>query len=155
MNKLSFIYRIIAWLLHYTRLIKSHKWKLYQKCQKVKHLWWRHQIHGLISISCFTSLWWQCSVHRYHCNYMDCGYYSIMNVTVWIKLFYLKISTDREINEWSFIKQPLVLWYVSSHSQSIWQLTQIAKFMGPTWDQPGSCRPQVGPMLAPWTLLSG
>ena len=32
---------------------------------------------------------------------------------------------------------------------------QIAKFMGPTWGPPGSCRPQVGPMLAPWTLLSG
>ena len=24
--------------------------------------------------------------------------------------------------------------------------------MGPTWDPPGSCRPQMGPMLAPWTL---
>ena len=23
--------------------------------------------------------------------------------------------------------------------------TQIAKFMGPTWDLPGSCRPQMGP----------
>ena len=33
--------------------------------------------------------------------------------------------------------------------------TQIAKFMGPTWDPPGSCRPQMGPMLAPRTLLSG
>ena len=33
--------------------------------------------------------------------------------------------------------------------------TQIARFMGPTWDPPGSCRPQMGPMLAPWTLLSG
>ena len=32
--------------------------------------------------------------------------------------------------------------------------TQIAKFMGPTWGPPGSCRPQTGPMLAPWTLLS-
>ena len=27
--------------------------------------------------------------------------------------------------------------------------------MGPTWGPPGSCRPQVGPMTAPWTLLSG
>ena len=35
------------------------------------------------------------------------------------------------------------------------RLTQIAKFMGPTWGPPGSCRPQVGPMLAPWILLSG
>ena len=33
--------------------------------------------------------------------------------------------------------------------------SQIAKFMGPTWGPPGSCRTQVGPMLAPWTLLSG
>ena len=27
--------------------------------------------------------------------------------------------------------------------------------MGPTWDPPGFCRPQMGPMMAPWTLLSG
>ena len=33
--------------------------------------------------------------------------------------------------------------------------TQIAKFMGPPWGPPGSCRPQMGPMLAPRTLLSG
>ena len=32
--------------------------------------------------------------------------------------------------------------------------SQIA-FMGPTWGPPGSCRPQMGPMLAPWALLSG
>ena len=35
------------------------------------------------------------------------------------------------------------------------KLPQIAKFMGPTWGPPGSCQPQMGPMLAPWTLLSG
>ena len=27
--------------------------------------------------------------------------------------------------------------------------------MGPIWGPPGSCRPQMGPMLAPWTLLWG
>ena len=32
--------------------------------------------------------------------------------------------------------------------------TQIAKFMGPTWGPPGSCRPQMGPILAPWILLT-
>ena len=26
--------------------------------------------------------------------------------------------------------------------------------MGPTWGPPGSCRPKMGPMLAPWALLS-
>ena len=31
----------------------------------------------------------------------------------------------------------------------------VAQFMGPTWDPPGADRTQVGPMLAPWTLLSG
>ena len=33
--------------------------------------------------------------------------------------------------------------------------SQIARFMGSTWGPPGSCRPQMGPMMAPWTLLSG
>ena len=33
--------------------------------------------------------------------------------------------------------------------------TQIATFMGPAWGLPGSSRPQMGPMLVPWTLLSG
>ena len=32
--------------------------------------------------------------------------------------------------------------------------SQLARFMGPTRGPPGSCRPQMGPMLAPWTLLS-
>ena len=30
-----------------------------------------------------------------------------------------------------------------------------ARFMGPTWGPSGAVRSQVGPMLAPWTLLSG
>ena len=31
----------------------------------------------------------------------------------------------------------------------------IARFMGPTWGHYGADRTQVGPMLAPWMLLSG
>ena len=34
-------------------------------------------------------------------------------------------------------------------------VSQIARFMGPTWGPSGADRIQVGPMLAPWTLLSG
>ena len=34
-------------------------------------------------------------------------------------------------------------------------VTLIARFMGPTWGPSGADRTQVGPMLAPWTLLSG
>ena len=33
--------------------------------------------------------------------------------------------------------------------------SQITKFMWRTWGPPGSYRPQLSPMLAPWTLLSG
>ena len=50
----------------------------------------------------------------------------------------------RTNSKWSIV---LISW---AHLTS-----QIARFMGPTWGPPGSCRPQVGPTLAPWTLLSG
>ena len=43
----------------------------------------------------------------------------------------------------------------SSYRTDQWVITQISKFMGPIWSPPGSCRPLMGPMLAPWTLLSG
>ena len=33
--------------------------------------------------------------------------------------------------------------------------SQIARFMGPTWGPPGSCRSQMGPILSLWALLSG
>ena len=33
-------------------------------------------------------------------------------------------------------------------------LQQWEWLMGPIWGPPGPCRPQMGPMLAPWTLLS-
>ena len=32
--------------------------------------------------------------------------------------------------------------------------SQKAKLMGATWVPPGPCRPQMGPMLAPWIFLS-
>ena len=41
------------------------------------------------------------------------------------------------------------------HSPIGFANTQIARFMGPTWGPSGADTTQVGPMLAPWTLLSG
>ena len=35
------------------------------------------------------------------------------------------------------------------------EAAQVAKFMGPTWGPPGSCRPQICLTLDIWTLLSG
>ena len=47
------------------------------------------------------------------------------------------------------------LWQLTPSSAKLSIHAQIAKFLGPTWVPPGSCQPQMGPMLAPWTLLSG
>ena len=45
--------------------------------------------------------------------------------------------------------------YTPIDGRTVRNTTQIVRFMGPTWGPPGSCRPQMGPMLAPWSLLSG
>ena len=42
-----------------------------------------------------------------------------------------------------------------THQDSCAVISLIARFMGPTWGPSGADRPHVGPMLAPWTLLSG
>ena len=42
-----------------------------------------------------------------------------------------------------------------SHIATTLQASLIARFMGPKWGPYGADRTQVGPMLAPWTLLSG
>ena len=69
--------------------------------------------------------------------------------TVWSEAhlnghFYCKICP---FNAWALL-------YVASGGRDR-DTSQIAKFMGPTWGPPGSCQPQMGPMSAPWTLLSG
>ena len=40
-------------------------------------------------------------------------------------------------------------------NQDIWISSLIARIIGPTWGPSGADRTQVGPILAPWTLLSG
>ena len=40
------------------------------------------------------------------------------------------------------------------HKQKI-RSSLIVRFMGPSWGPSGADRPQVGPTLGPWTLLSG
>ena len=37
----------------------------------------------------------------------------------------------------------------------LWYRSLITRFMGPTWGPPGADRTQVGPVLAPWIMLSG
>ena len=54
-----------------------------------------------------------------------------------------------------FMLCPPFVWRIYNKDRHLKITTQIAKFMGLTWDPPGADRAQVGPMLTPWTLLSG
>ena len=56
---------------------------------------------------------------------------------------------------WRFLQDNFQMYtYYALHTK--WEcISQIARFMGPTWGPPGCRRPQMGPMLVPWALLSG
>ena len=63
------------------------------------------------------------------------------------RLFYWRSYTSVVLN--GLISYPLDVFhkiiYTSMRCKS-WWVSLIARFMGPTWRPPGSCRPQVGPM---------
>ena len=44
---------------------------------------------------------------------------------------------------------------ISMRNEMPWITSLITRFMGPTWGPAGANGTQVGPMLAPWSLLSG
>ena len=54
-----------------------------------------------------------------------------------------------------YIKQAFARYMPDKWGHIVGVSTLIARFMGPTWGPSGANRTQVGPMLAPWTLLSG
>ena len=58
------------------------------------------------------------------------------------------ISTRRQIRVFSPGESHYILPVIT-------MVSQRARFMRLTWGSSGSWRPQMGPMLAPWTLLSG
>ena len=108
-----------------------------------------------------VSIWWrhhEFSTKRVHCYWMKSRYWRLINATIY--MFYTSIILPEQklrthtlavfsyVNSVQFRSYRLRKKTQSSHSQ-------LANFMGPTWRPPGSCRPQTGPMLAPWTLLSG
>ena len=75
------------------------------------------------------------------------------NVRVRVQIIYiLTFLTDLC---WIDVRVELVVGVKYTVHNRRWCTPQIAKLMGPTWGPHGSCRPQMGPMLAPWTLLSG
>ena len=71
--------------------------------------------------------------------------------SIWI----LGRNTKFFIHENAFENVVCEMVAILSRWEELFNTTQIARFMGPTWGPAGSCRPQMGPTLAPWILLSG
>ena len=76
----------------------------------------------------------------------------------WMKTFVLHITmswllTTPQEQMLDIVCMQTVQWKLGPFHYSIQPL--ITRFMGPTWGPSGADKTQVGPMLAPWTLLSG
>ena len=72
----------------------------------------------------------------------------------WKHIICTQIDTETEIYHFDDI---FITGCIESCQNDIFRYShwpQIARFIGPTWGPPGSCRPQMGPTLAPWTLLT-
>ena len=71
-------------------------------------------------------------------------------VVIEIHIFSFKKMNLKMSGKWrpSWLGLSVLVWGISC---PLIGYTQIARFMGPTWGQTGSCRPQMGPT---WTLLS-
>ena len=71
----------------------------------------------------------------------------------------LMILYSTEITPYHLICMGALDRFSKSFSEAIWDCvgacSLIARLMGPTWGPSGADRTQVGPLLAPWTLLSG
>ena len=68
---------------------------------------------------------------------------------------YVPLVRDGVAKAAHYIDWPFIRLTISSQGANNAKTSQIATFMGPTWGPPGSCRPQMGPVFGPWTLLSG
>ena len=97
----------------------------------------------------------QTMIYRWYTRYIKARLKS--NLYIWqqqILIFrYIHTHTSKVLIACLCITQNI--YYNIVGPDEYYSSTQIAKFMGPTWGPPGSCWPQMGPMLAPWTLLSG
>ena len=121
-----------------------HVWKISVYMDSIGHLWSTNGLfYAMQNIVLHKMVWQYNSFYRYPITPR------IHNSSLHMSLFPVVICHSCE-ERWQ-VGLFVVLWFCLLLDLS----TQIAKFMGPTWGPPGSCRPQMGPMLAPWTLLSG
>ena len=98
------------------------------------------QVASLIGEKIFRIYNWAPMSSSFYCLNAGCIFKSYRTSTVW-----------------QFPSKPIS--YYLSPSAWLWSLLRqyalIARFTRPTWGPSGAHRIQVGPMLAPWSLLSG
>ena len=142
-----------------TLLTKSHTYKWWNGRESYRYLIWRgHQANdnlGLYSqandVSSTESL-----LHKI--KWAIIQRHSITDSKLSILWYYNSYLRSEEygghIQKSVVFRTALSIWIWLKH-MSHGLLSQITRFMGPTWGPSGADRTQVGPMLAPWKLLSG
>ena len=107
-------------------------------------------------------IWWRHHGPEYHSEMVQCKNMLQLKVALLTVCIILLSKNKRTPCIRAFIHFSI---FHGPMSQLLSQITDIAvpqsqpsqptKFMGPTYSPSGSCRLQMGPMSAPWTLLSG
>ena len=91
------------------------------------------------------------STNKMLCLWTSAWYIIIPRACVWCKYCYCLGSEQMDTCKYGIHH----IQYTAVHTAKNRILSLIARFMGPTWGSSGADRTQVGPMLAPWILLSG
>ena len=82
----------------------------------------------------------------------------VLRINIWIEeIFIFNVNISHNFSS-SIMCLSMVWWCSTGTQQALcWPTSNspISSFIGPTWRPSGADRTQVGPMLAPWTLLSG
>ena len=116
-----------------------------------KSIWWKWEITLLFPMK-IALIWPFLTLYSSPPSQINClHHFRPVSLLIHVKIIFM-----------AFISKDINNRFIYSHRHTgntmnslVQGCTQIARFMGPTWGPSGSCRPQMGPMLAPWTLLSG
>ena len=104
-------------------------------------------------VLCCCFLWVLADLHTLFTYILEC-YFTVSGVIVWLPRYHCsypdgcgspRLVPNRAESQQTLLHRPI----------GDMGMTLIARFKGPTWGPSGADRTQVGPMLAPWTLLSG
>ena len=95
-------------------------------------------------------------------NYLNCPFWKFLNFHSFLfemypPLMFVYITYWHHLNIHSLAEVgfPYLRLFAMKKNRSSRRASLISRFKRSTWGPPGSCRPQMGPMVIPWTFLSG